>query len=940
MKKIFLTLAVSIFMSTLAFADYKNIDNTRYYYDNEEKTINWTNDKGDTESKGKFTWVETLNGKLYAADDTTGLRGLMDMQLNTVIPFKYTDITYNAHTQAYECINQNEKVIEFYDREFNKIPQPLNIEKIENTNYYKQVVVTENAPDEILYYICDIEGNRLIEQPFENIEGAAGSIIAVNTDLNSGVYDKELEIAIPFGKYTSIWYDNGRFRCHNSDTGETVFLSDRFEPAEEVNDIFGTDYYYKKGDNGLYYICDFDGNVLKDKGYYEINNTGGRILVRSSDTYPLLYGLLDENLNEAIDEKYLRIYYDNETGETSRYLNAKIEYYDRDNNLLRTEDGPVFVTPIKGMEGRSVYDQYPDGVMPGEHSCFVIDDKGNALTGSYYSIGTEAQPGNTLIINSIMGHSDIIEGLLDSDMKVIVPPGFGNVFVKEEDGAIYVENVWEGSDTKYYDLYGNQYKTKAEALAAAKTKGEPSLWAKESIEKAITVGIVPEEIQSQYIRNITRQEFCKLAVMTYIAKTNYAIENNAENPFIDVNDDYVTAAYNLKIVAGLGKGVFAPDKSITRQEAAVMLDNLAKLLNVKGTEKTVKFTDESYFATWSRAAIYSVAAMKSGDTYVMAGTGEGKFSPWMNYTREQAIATMWRLYNCEAAPSETKAVESEDLELIHSYHVGYAREPEVSQNYDVIMDKEGNIIADYPVIMDIGCGVYVYKTFNTENNYGLIMGLLDKHGKVVVEAQYEDKTTWAYNDTVTFKKGDTYYVYDTEGNLKGSMTYKLPDFKGTAAPYCVDSISGTNVVVRRWQDRYGMYGADPDMDWYIYRLYSKEKTADDYFNIRITDNGEFIANDLNDNKACVLDANGKLKLKTDFCTMYRVDKGLYFARSEYDKYQGHRKYFPEGDTDKVTFLDGDFNVIAEGIDNVEYEVDEENKIVKATKNNEPFEIKY
>lgn len=645
MKKYITTFALCFIMSTLVYADYKNIDDTKYYYDDEAKTINWEDDKGNTQSKGKYTWVNTLNGKLYAADDATGLRGIMDMQLNTVIPFKYTDITYNIHTQAYECINSNEKIIEFYDREFNKIPQPLNIEKIENTNYYRQVVVTENAPDEILYYICDIEGNKLIEQPFKNIEGAAGGIIAVNVDLKTCVYDKELEIAIPFGKYTSIYYDNGRFHCYNIDTGETVFLSDNFEPAEEVNDIFGTDYYYKKGSNGLYYICDFDGKVLKDKGYYEISNTGGRILVRSSDTYPRLYGLLDENLNETIDEKYFRIYYDNETGETSRYLNDKIEYYDKDNNLLRTEEGPVFVTPIKGMEGRSVYDQYPDGSMPTEHFCYVIDDKGNALTGSYYKIGTEAQPGNTLIINGVMGHSDITEGLLSSDMKVIVPPEFGNVFVKEEEGALYVENVWEGSDTKYYDLYGNQYKTKAEAIAAAKTKGAPSSWAEESIEKAIAAGIVPEEIQSQYIRKITRQEFCKLVVMTYMAKTNYVLENDAENPFIDVNDDYVTAAYNLKIVAGIGEGIFAPENSITRQEAAVMLNNLAKLLNVKGTEKTVKFTDESYFATWARDAIYSVAAMKSNDTYVMAGTGDGKFSPWMNYTREQAVATMYRLYN-------------------------------------------------------------------------------------------------------------------------------------------------------------------------------------------------------------------------------------------------------------------------------------------------------
>lgn len=34
-----------------------------------------------------------------------------------------------------------------------------------------------------------------------------------------------------------------------------------------------------------------------------------------------------------------------------------------------------------------------------------------------------------------------------------------------------------------------------------------------------------------------------------------------------------------------------------------------------------------------KTAIYSVAGIKSGDTYVMTGTGNGKFSPWMNYIK-------------------------------------------------------------------------------------------------------------------------------------------------------------------------------------------------------------------------------------------------------------------------------------------------------------------
>ncbi len=55
---------------------------------------------------------------------------------------------------------------------------------------------------------------------------------------------------------------------------------------------------------------------------------------------------------------------------------------------------------------------------------------------------------------------------------------------------------------------------------------------------------------------------------------------------------YVTNDYNLKIVAGVGNNKFAPSNKITRQEAAVMLNNLAILLDVKSSENVDTFVDE------------------------------------------------------------------------------------------------------------------------------------------------------------------------------------------------------------------------------------------------------------------------------------------------------------------------------------------------------------
>ena len=133
---------------------------------------------------------------------------------------------------------------------------------------------------------------------------------------------------------------------------------------------------------------------------------------------------------------------------------------------------------------------------------------------------------------------------------------------------------------------------------------EPSPWARESIDRAIEAGIVPDTLQSDYRENITRKEFCYLAVQTYMAKTGYTIPDYLQTPFTDIDDDYVTAAYSLDIVSGVGNDMFNPDSDITRQEAAVMLNNLAYMAGADNSNvKENKFADDEYFANWAEIVV-------------------------------------------------------------------------------------------------------------------------------------------------------------------------------------------------------------------------------------------------------------------------------------------------------------------------------------------------
>jgi len=114
--------------------------------------------------------------------------------------------------------------------------------------------------------------------------------------------------------------------------------------------------------------------------------------------------------------------------------------------------------------------------------------------------------------------------------------------------------------------------------------------------------------------------------------------------FIDTDNPDIIAANLLGILNGRGNGIFDPNSGITRQEAAVMLANAAKVMGIKaGTAPTFKDMDKA--ASWAQDAIKTVTAIKaSTGNNVMNGTGNDQFSPLATYTREQSILTVYRLF--------------------------------------------------------------------------------------------------------------------------------------------------------------------------------------------------------------------------------------------------------------------------------------------------------
>lgn len=195
---------------------------------------------------------------------------------------------------------------------------------------------------------------------------------------------------------------------------------------------------------------------------------------------------------------------------------------------------------------------------------------------------------------------------------------------------------------------------------------EPSVWAEESIDKAYEMGVVPDGFEADWQKAITRREFSELAIRFMAHNLDYELNDffdyvktvdskvgttfSADGDmtfksvpkedaiiFTDCDDRFVLLAAEMGIVQGMGDGTFEAERSITREEAALMLTRARFLCTNTMGYSTEYFTDYSEVANWAKRA---VRHMKSSG--VMQGVGDNRFDPKGTYSREMSVVTFVR----------------------------------------------------------------------------------------------------------------------------------------------------------------------------------------------------------------------------------------------------------------------------------------------------------
>lgn len=173
------------------------------------------------------------------------------------------------------------------------------------------------------------------------------------------------------------------------------------------------------------------------------------------------------------------------------------------------------------------------------------------------------------------------------------------------------------------------------------TYDTPSGWAKDTVEKAIRLKLVPLNRQNRYRKNITRESFCEIAYELPVIREYAEKDSIMSSEFSDTDNSKIKALASIGIIEGVGDGKFAPYEFITREQAAVILDRIYALSekSIPDGDDTV-FSDDDLISSWARDGVYNMR--KTG---VIEGVGNGEFAPLDTYTTEQAITTIYRLFN-------------------------------------------------------------------------------------------------------------------------------------------------------------------------------------------------------------------------------------------------------------------------------------------------------
>lgn len=310
------------------------------------------------------------------------------------------------------------------------------------------------------------------------------------------------------------------------------------------------------------------------------------------------------------------------------------------------------------------------------------------------------------------------------------------------------------------------------ALQISAGAADLSDWAVNEYIESNSTGLLSYKIASGNLQsNITREEFCELAINLYEKLTNENLRVPDVSPFTDCSNVAVSQAYYNGIVSGVSDDTFEPNRFVTRQEMAKMLVNTltAGEINVAlntqgGTEDIQSFSDHSSVSDWAQSSISTMV-----NHNLLSGDSNNNIMPLTNATREQAISCVNRCYKTFSAVNQDRymlpiveAVQSEN-DAANDIIIKWSPVDDAVGYYILIKDASGKLVYNSQAISSEGSSIIPSSSL-TNGKYSVVVGAIMESGDTV------------FSVPVDFSKSSRQAVVENQMQIDKEMSAPVIDY--------------------------------------------------------------------------------------------------------------------------------------------------------------------
>ena len=441
-------------------------------------------------------------------------------------------------------------------------------------------------------------------------------------------------------------------------------------------------------------FVDKTGKVVAEPQYHKVGYFSGGLAPVIEDFKTGLVGFIDMTGQMVISPRYDGVYhFSNDVDVTSVRIGEKWGVIDKTGEevIVQTNYDQIYNFSDRGVAAIRIGGSLGEGSWNEDARFGIIDKTGKEIAAPKYSYiwfgsdvvgvlldgkcglidytGREIAP---LIYDYISDFSDGVAivrvgdfgtgkcGLIDMTGKVLVEPKFRYIDFRDGlavayNGTTSMRIVFNTEGKEVFSVMGRDIDFMmlasgffeiitgsllcVDGALLSLTSAQAEDWAVGNIDYAISMGLVPPSLRSDYTSQITRAEVCALTVALYETITGEEITERKSFPD-DGGDVNIQKLGGLGIVNGNTDGTFTPDGQFDRQTMAAITVNLVeKLTGATLAESASTFTDISQAEGWAQGHISKV--QKAG---LMNGSGDGTFDPLKELDRQMAVSLMKNLY--------------------------------------------------------------------------------------------------------------------------------------------------------------------------------------------------------------------------------------------------------------------------------------------------------